>query len=92
MTMIRDNKTLKVSSRGRVVIPLDFRKRMHLSSGDQLEMTLSDDGRLLLEKLPSNSDWKKLIADIPVEQVTVEQDGRYDPVKSPNFDKWMHEE
>ncbi len=92
MTMIRDNKTLKVSSRGRVVIPLDFRKRMHLSTGDQLEMTLSDDGRLILEKLPSNSDWKKLIADIQVEQVTVEQDGRYDPVKSPNFDKWMHEE
>jgi len=92
MDIKKGSKIITVSSKGHVTIPLDFRKRMHLSSGDQLEMTLSDDGRLILEKLPSSSDWKKLIADIPVESVTIDQDGCYDPEKSPSFDKWMHEE
>lgn len=92
MDSVKNSETVKVSSKGQVVIPAIFRKRMNISSGDQLGVTLNEDGKLVLEKLPSSLDWKELIAGIPVEQVEVDSDGHYNPKKSPNFDEWMHEE
>lgn len=92
MDSVKARKTVKVSSKGQVVIPSVFRKKMDISSGDQLGVTLTDDGQLVLEKLPSSLDWKELIAGIPVEQVDIDDKRHYDPKKSPNFNKWMHEE
>ncbi|NLR32618.1 AbrB/MazE/SpoVT family DNA-binding domain-containing protein [Levilactobacillus tujiorum] len=92
MDSVKARETVKVSSKGQVVIPSVFRKKMGISSGDQLGVTLTDDGQLVLEKLPSSLDWKELIAGIPVEQVDIDDKRHYDPKKSPNFNKWMHEE
>ncbi|WP_367294987.1 AbrB/MazE/SpoVT family DNA-binding domain-containing protein [Levilactobacillus yonginensis] len=92
MDSVKNSETVKVSSKGQVVIPSIFRKRMNISSGDQLGVTLNEDGQLVLEKLPSSLDWKELIAGIPVERVDIDSNGHYDPKKSPNFDEWMHEE
>lgn len=39
--------------------------------------------------LPTAKDWADLIKDIPVENVDIDQNGRYDAKKSPHFHEWM---
>ncbi|MFD1549135.1 AbrB/MazE/SpoVT family DNA-binding domain-containing protein [Levilactobacillus fuyuanensis] len=92
MNLNNDTKTIKMSSKGRVVIPATFREKMGLSSGDYLQASLDAKGELCLEKLPSALDWQDLVAGIPIERVDFDEAGKYDATKSPNFDEWMHEE
>ncbi|MGX6428273.1 AbrB/MazE/SpoVT family DNA-binding domain-containing protein [Levilactobacillus yonginensis] len=92
MNPIKDSKIVKISSKGQVIIPLEFRRELNLAGGTQLVIALNDEGQMILQKLPSSLDWQELIADIPVEQVDIDEDGRYDSKKAPSFDEWMHEE
>ncbi|WP_367294975.1 AbrB/MazE/SpoVT family DNA-binding domain-containing protein [Levilactobacillus yonginensis] len=92
MNPIKDIKIIKISSKGQMATPLEFRRRLNLASGTQLVITLNDEGQMVLQKLPSSLDWQELTADIPVEQVNIDQDGYYDVKKTPSFDEWMHEE
>lgn len=39
--------------------------------------------------LPTAKDWADLIKDIPVENVDIDQNSRYDAKKSPHFYEWM---
>ena len=51
-----------VSSKGQIVVPMDIRKEMHLSSGTKL-MILTDGSNLLLKPIqePKMETFKKLV-------------------------------
>ncbi len=44
---------------------------------------------LIKKKVPSANDWWQLFKNVPVERVDLDENGHYDPKKSPNFDNWM---
>lgn len=50
---------------------------------------MSQNGHTLIEKVPATSEWRELLRDIPVEKVKINENGHYDPKKSPEFHDWM---
>ena len=85
-------KTVKLSSKGPLVIPMALRRTLNLRDGDELSLELNDSNEIILRKLPSALDWSNLIADIPNEVVDVDTEGNYDPKKAPRFYEWMMED
>ena len=83
--------TVKVSGKGQVVIPAAIRQALNLTAGDRLNVTL-DNGRVVMEKLPVAATWQEIIAQIPVEQVVLDEVGHYDVDRAPHFDRWLHSE
>ncbi|MDR0200246.1 MAG: AbrB/MazE/SpoVT family DNA-binding domain-containing protein [Streptococcaceae bacterium] len=81
----------KVSSQGQVVVPAPIRKKLNISGGSEIQFLLSDNGKVTVEKLPDALDWEKILEGIPFEQVDIDENGHYDPEKSPNFHEWMEE-
>ncbi|MCT3035361.1 AbrB/MazE/SpoVT family DNA-binding domain-containing protein [Pediococcus parvulus] len=86
------SKSAKLSSRGQVVIPVEIRNKMQLSTGDEIAFTQTNDGDITITKLPTRLEWEDLIKNIPTEVVDIDENGHYDPKKSPDFDKWMKED
>lgn len=84
--------TVKLSSKGQIVLPIALRRNLNLNEGDELSLELSDLNEIILRKLPSALDWSHLIADIPNEVVDVDDEGNYDPEKAPRFHEWMMED
>ena len=84
--------TVKLSSKGQIVLPIALRRNLNLNEGDELNLELNDSNEIILRKLPSSLDWSHLIADIPNEVVDVEAEGKYDPEKAPRFHEWMMED
>jgi len=82
---------VKVSGKGQVVIPAAIRQALDLNAGDQLNVTLVN-GRVVMEKLPIAATWQEIIAQIPVEQVVLDEAGHYDVDRAPHFDRWLHSE
>lgn len=82
-------KPVKVSSKGQIVIPADMRKDLKMQTGDELIFIKNDDGKYVLEKLPTISEWDDVISHIPVEQVEFDKNGKVDAKKSPEFYDWM---
>ena len=39
--------------------------------------------------VPTALDWADLVKQIPVEKVEINEQGKYDPKKSPEFHDWM---
>lgn len=39
--------------------------------------------------VPTTLDWADLVKKIPVEKVEIDEQGKYDPKKSPEFHDWM---
>lgn len=39
--------------------------------------------------VPTALDWADLVKKIPVEKVEIDEQGKYDPKKSPEFHDWM---
>lgn len=85
-------KTVKLSSKGQLVLPIALRRNLNLRDGDELSLELNDSNEIILRKLPSALDWSNLIADIPNEVVDVDDEGNYDPKKAPRFHEWMMED
>ena len=85
-------KTVKLSSKGQLVLPIALRRNLNLRDGDELSLELNDSNEIILRKLPSALDWSNLIADIPIEVVDVDDEGNYDPEKAPRFHEWMMED
>ena len=85
-------KTVKLSSKGQLVLPMALRRNLNLRDGDELSLELNDSNEIILRKLPSTLDWSNLIADIPNEVVDVDTEGNYDPKKAPRFYEWMMED
>ncbi|MFC6261262.1 AbrB/MazE/SpoVT family DNA-binding domain-containing protein [Levilactobacillus fujinensis] len=82
---------VKVSGKGQVVIPAAIRKELDLAAGDQLNVTLID-GQVMMEKLPAAAVWREVVAQVPVEQVVLDEAGHYDVHHAPRFDRWVHGE
>ena len=85
-------KTVKLSSKGQLVLPIALRRNLNLRDGDELSLELNDSNEIILRKLPSALDWSHLIADIPIEVVDVDDEGNYEPEKAPRFHEWMMED
>lgn len=43
------------------------------------------DNEIRIKKLPTALDWSDLVKQYPVENVDIDENGHYDPKKSPDF-------
>lgn len=89
--MINKTITKRFSVKGQFVLPSEFRKKLNISSGDEVIVSLNDNQEIVIEKVPTKVDWHHLLKDVPAETVDVAKDGHYDKTKAPNFAKWMEE-
>lgn len=80
--------TGKISQKGQVVIPAVIRKALGLKKGSEVSFELKGD-EITIKKLPTALDWADLVKQYPVEDVEIDENGRYDPKKSPDFHDWM---
>lgn len=80
--------TGKISQKGQVVIPAAIRKALGLKKGSEVSFELKGD-EITIKKLPTALDWADLVKQYPVEDVEIDENGRYDPKKSPDFHDWM---
>ncbi|MGN1282309.1 MAG: AbrB/MazE/SpoVT family DNA-binding domain-containing protein [Limosilactobacillus sp.] len=80
--------TGKMSQKGQVVIPAAIRKALGLEKGTVLSFEVKDN-EIRIKKLPTALDWADLVKEIPVEDVEIDENGHYDPKKSPDFHDWM---
>lgn len=78
----------KVSQKGQVVIPAPIRKALGLKKGSKVLFDLNN-GEITIKKLPTALDWSNLVKQIPVEDVKIDENGYFDPKKSPDFYDWM---
>ena len=78
----------KVSQKGQVVIPIQIRKALGLKKGSKVSFELKK-GEITIKKLPTALDWANLVKQIPVEDVNIDENGYFDPKKSPDFHDWM---
>ena len=78
----------KVSKKGQVVIPIQIRKALGLKKGSKVLFELNN-GEITIKKLPTALDWANLVKQIPVEDVKIDENGYFDPKKSPDFHDWM---
>ncbi|WP_262316567.1 AbrB/MazE/SpoVT family DNA-binding domain-containing protein [Lacticaseibacillus parakribbianus] len=83
--------TSTMSSRGQIVIPAELRHMLGLTEGTRFIFYADDDGRIIMDRVPTISDWEKLTADLPTEDVKIDASGHYDATQSPHFDHWMKE-
>ena len=74
----------KVSKKGQVVIPIQIRKALGLKKGSKVLFELNN-GEITIKKLPTALDWANLVKQIPVEDVKIDENGYFDPKKSPDF-------
>ncbi len=79
--------TGKVSKKGQVVIPIQIRKALGLKKGSKVSFELKK-GEITIKKLPTALDWANLVKQIPVEDVKIDENGYFDPKKSPDFHDW----
>lgn len=80
--------TGKISQKGQVVIPAAIRKDLGLKKGSKVSFELKN-GEITIKKLPTALDWSNLVKQIPIEDVYIDENGQYDPKKSPDFHEWM---
>ncbi|MDU4240712.1 AbrB/MazE/SpoVT family DNA-binding domain-containing protein [Limosilactobacillus fermentum] len=78
----------KMSQKGQVVIPSAIRKALGLTKGTEVSFEVKDD-EIRIKKLPTALDWSDLVKQYPVEDVDIDENGHYDPEKSPDFHDWM---
>lgn len=78
----------KMSQKGQVVIPSVIRKALGLQKGTKVSFEIKNN-EVLIKKLPTALDWANLVKEIPVEDVEIDNNGHYDPKKSPDFHDWM---
>lgn len=57
------SRTVRISSKGQLVIPLDMRQQLGVQAGDTLSLHLLSD-RLLLVELPARSPYAEAVADL----------------------------
>ena len=78
----------KVSQKEQVVIPIQIRKALGLKKGSKVLFELNN-GEITIKKLQTALDWANLVKQIPVEDVKIDENGYFDPKKSPDFHDWM---
>lgn len=80
--------TVTMSAKGEIKLPSQIRQALEINEGDQLMITMADQ-KLVLQKVPTDDDWAKIIKQIPSERIEFDEDGHYDPEKHPEFHDWM---
>lgn len=80
--------TGKMSQKGQIVIPVAIRKALGLQKGTKVSFEVKNN-EIRIKKLPTALDWANLVKEIPVEDVDIDENGHYDPKKSPDFHDWM---
>lgn len=80
--------TGKMSQKGQIVIPAAIRKALGLQKGTKVSFEVKNN-EIRIKKLPTALDWANLVKEIPVEDVEIDENGHYDPKKSPDFHDWM---
>lgn len=80
--------TGKMSQKGQIVIPATIRKELGLQKGTEVSFEIKNN-EIRIKKLPTALDWADLVKEIPVEDVEIDENGHYDPKKSPDFHDWM---
>lgn len=78
----------KMSQKGQIVIPAIIRKALGLQKGTEVSFEVKNN-EIRIKKLPTALDWANLVKTIPVEDVEIDENGHYDPKKSPDFHDWM---
>lgn len=78
----------RVSNKGQIIIPSSVSKLLGLTKGSEVFLTVGNE-QITIKKLPTKLDWDKVISDIPVEVVDIDENGHYNPEKSPDFHDWM---
>ena len=82
--------TVKMSSKGQIVIPKNIREKYGLEDRTtEFVISENEDGTLNLRKIPNRFDWEKALSNIPVEDAVFNEDGTIDRSSSPNFYDWM---
>jgi AbrB family looped-hinge helix DNA binding protein len=84
------NNTVKLSSKGQLVIPAEIRRSLSLTAGTELNIALKD-GQIVIEKLPPTTEWDAILSGIPVEDVEFDANDHFDKNKNADFDAWMKE-
>lgn len=85
-------KTITVSIvSGKITIPQEILQKLGVHDGDHLNLTVTKAGSLIIDNGPTAQAWHLAIKNIPKEVVDIDQQGHYDPKKSPEFDQWMRE-
>lgn len=78
----------KISQKGQVVIPSAIRKALGLTKGTEVSFEVKDN-EIRIKNLPTALDWSDLVKQYPVENVDIDENGHYDPKKSPDFHDWI---
>lgn len=60
---------IRVSSKGQIVIPGEIRQRYGYTKGTELVVTLVDENRLLLERVPKLSDLFGFLGNVKVSKI-----------------------
>lgn len=80
--------TGKMSQKGQIVIPAAIRKALGLQKETKVSFEVKNN-EIRIKKLPTVLDWTNLVKEIPVEDVEIDENGHYNPKKSPDFHDWM---
>lgn len=80
--------TVKMSQKGQIVIPAAIRKALGLQKETEVSFEVKNN-EIRIKKLPTVLDWTNLVKEIPVEDVEIDENGHYNPKKSPDFHDWM---
>ncbi|MCD2255179.1 AbrB/MazE/SpoVT family DNA-binding domain-containing protein [Agrilactobacillus fermenti] len=86
-----DELSTTMSSKGQVVIPAELRRKLGIEPGTKFAVYPDDEGHVVFAKVPTVSDWEKILANVLNENVPLDEKGHYDSKQSPDFDKWMKE-
>lgn len=84
-------KTSKVFKNGQITIPVAIRDLLDIKPSDEIVWTVDESDAIIGRKVPTKADWDKLFseANIPVEVIKTDEDGKYDPKQAPAFHNWM---
>lgn len=84
-------KTSKVFKNGQITIPVAIRDLLDIKPSDEIVWTVDESDAIIVRKVPTKADWDKLFseANIPVEVIKTDEDGKYDPKQAPAFHNWM---
>lgn len=77
-----------ISPKGKVNVPIDILRQADLKNGSKVFVKL-ENGKIVIKKMPTANDWKKITSKIAVEKVKLDENGHYDLQKAPSFHEWM---
>ncbi|WP_225423856.1 AbrB/MazE/SpoVT family DNA-binding domain-containing protein [Companilactobacillus zhongbaensis] len=78
---------VKISQNGEIKLSKELMKKLAIKPGDNLYYNIEKDHKVTFQN--PNDSWYNIIKNTSSEKVVFDQNGNYDPKKSPNFHDWM---